>query len=420
MVGIDLTPCIVVVDSRNIRGQSRKVFGHSRETHVPGLRRGLAMYGFDVIETIFGLATRTSTNHPSDRLQKALASNARYAARLTQDGAQVLEGNLVQRGGELEEKQVDVLCALAVADASDRIAKGETHARCVVVLSEDMDLMPAFDFATTRKVKAYAAAYDTVYHRPQQRDWLVLHEHAMKEICDPPGRFYGTALRAKLAAMLTSQNPSKLNWRVTTPAMNDGRAILTNNAGANGLWVPDRTLARGDRVELFAVDVEMDPHGKRFPFVLLETTAPAAPPAAVEAAEVLYWSSPTMLKARLASGVGASLRAVPGSLLPGDKITVFSTRRAGNRAHYLVGATHLNAPPSGWSATTRQAVAVITTAPQRGRAWMEATLEETGDSVAVKASWNDHLEDGGRMVVALTGADQAGIPQAMPLSCCIA
>ncbi|WP_163592734.1 hypothetical protein, partial [Klebsiella pneumoniae] len=83
-----------------------------------------------------GIATRTSTKSPGTWLIENLDRNIRYRDRLTADGAFVLEGLLVERGTKPEEKQVDVLCEIAVADIADRILRGTSNAKCIVVLSE--------------------------------------------------------------------------------------------------------------------------------------------------------------------------------------------------------------------------------------------------------------------------------------------
>jgi hypothetical protein len=380
------------------------------------------MYGLEPVETIVGVATRTSSSHPSDRLNEALVKNQAFMQRLQSAGAAVLEGNLVQRSGEFEEKQVDVLCALAVADAADRIAQNKTRARCIVVLSEDMDLMPAIEFATNRGVPTYAAAYDTIHQRPQQRDWMILHEAALKEICDPPGRHHGSALRRRLASIVTTPQSQALTWRVIAARMNDGRALLTSNFGATALWKPTRQLQHGEKLPLYVAGVEMDPHTSRFPYLNLSDAAPtAATCPGIELADVLYWTAPTMVKVQMRGqpGAQAALRATPGSLLPGQEVAVLKVSRSGNRARYLVGALTDVPVPSGWTAPARTAIAVAQETVPTGKAWFRSKLEVSGDEILVKAHRNDHLPAGGRLVVALSGESNGRVPQAMPLSCCI-
>ena len=109
-----------------------------------------------------------------------LARNGKYRDELASGGVKVLEGYLVERGDRVDEKKVDVLLALQVADVVDRIRQGKTSAKCVVVLSEDMDLMLAYEYAAARGVQVYALADDTVYHREDQKKWLLLHEAAAR------------------------------------------------------------------------------------------------------------------------------------------------------------------------------------------------------------------------------------------------
>jgi hypothetical protein len=415
------TKCLVVVDSRNVRGQSRKVFGHSRETLASGIRKGLRLYGLDPVEIAVGVATRTSSSSPSVRLRESLEHNARFKKRLEAEGAMVLEGNLVQRGNAFEEKQVDVLCALAIADAADRIKNRETDAVCIVVLSEDMDLMPAIDFARTRDVPTYAAAYDTVHQRPEQRDWIILHEAALKNICDPPGRKHGSDLRAVLASIAMASSPESGMWKVVAPRMDDGRALLRNNLGASGLWQPPprTSVQKRDAVDLFVCGVEMDPHTSRFPYLLLQQAKPAGPASDLEVADVLYWTEPTLIKVRVCgTGEEATLRATPGSLLPGQEVAVIKVRRDGNCARYLVGALSDRPIIEGWP-SERTAFVTLTAPAKPTAAWVAGNLEATSQPVLVKASFLHHAEEGTRIVATLIGASSSGVPQAMPLTCCL-
>ena len=88
-----LVPCAVVVDSRNIRGQARKLFGWSRQPSADGVRRALAAYGLDAVEIYVGVATRTASSSPSTRLSQHLRVNGEYRDRLRAEGAEVLEGH---------------------------------------------------------------------------------------------------------------------------------------------------------------------------------------------------------------------------------------------------------------------------------------------------------------------------------------
>jgi hypothetical protein len=412
--------CAVIVDSRNVRGQSRKVFGHGRQVSVGGIRRALTLYGFEVVEVYVGLATRTSAASPSTRLKANLEANRKYREQLERAGAVVLNGNLVERGGNLEEKQVDVLCALRVADVADRIREGTSRARCIVVLSEDMDLMPAYEFAERRGVKAYAAAYDTVHQRPDQREWILLSQEALRHICDPPGRRYGSALRDSLAAIVTSDAHVSAQWKVVAPRMDDGQALLSSNTGAQGLWRPARTLAKGERVSLYVTGVQMDPVAGRFPYLQLSDRQPTGSLAGVDVGEVLYWTGPTQVKVRFAtSGEEAALRASPGTLLPGQEVAVVRTFTAGNQARHLVGAVTPWRPPASWPGRARTAMAEIKSLGKPSPGWVEATLTETLTPIVVHSSSLPHARVGTRLLVALCGQHGSGTPSTMPLACCL-
>lgn len=415
-------PCVVVVDSRNVRGQGRKVFGHGRETPVSGVRAGLLRYGLDASEIIVGVGTRTSRSSPSARLSEALQKNQAFAHRLVGGGATVLEGHLVERSGVVEEKQVDVLCALAVADAADRIARGVSQCRCIVVLSEDMDLMPAIEFAERRGVPTYAAAYDTVHLRPSQKEWLLLHEGALKDICDPPGRDHGSVLRAKLASIAANAaNAPALTWKVVAPRMDDGRAMLSSNFGANGLWKPSRKLQRGDRLNLYIDGMDIDPHGGRFPFATLSDAKPTAMSSDLDLADVLFWMEPTQVKIRVrGSQHDATLRAAPGSLMPGDEVLVRRERKSGNLAHYLVGPTSATTAPPQWPLSENVGLVELVEEPaSTSRAWLQARLVGSGVEVGVKASYLGHARAGARLMVSLAGLNNRNTPLTMPLTCCL-
>ena len=142
-----LTPCAVVVDSRNLVGQAARLFGIPSNFTLNGLRQALAGFGLEPIEVRVGMATRVLQDKCSNHVTRMCEKNQTQASRLTADGAKVLHGYLAERGGDVEEKQVDVLCAVAVADLAERIVVGASQARCIVCISEDMDLMPAYDFA---------------------------------------------------------------------------------------------------------------------------------------------------------------------------------------------------------------------------------------------------------------------------------
>lgn len=420
--GRSLTPCAVIVDTQNVRGQSRKIFGQGRQPTGAGIRAGLAMYGFDAVEIYAGVATGTTSTRPSRRVQDALDINQKYKDHLEAAGVTVLEGNLAERKGGLEEKQVDVLCALTVADIVERIKQGTSQARCIVMLSEDMDLMPAYEYAARRGITTYAAAHDTIHARPEQIDWILLTQDALTQICEPHGRKIGSRLRSNLAEIATSSTPPVLtNWKVVAPKMgDDGRALVTNNNGAYGLLRPSRPLKRDERVKLYAVGVEMDPRSMRFPYLQLSEHIPEVTFADIETAEVLHWTAPTMVRVAIQDSTAmASLTASPGTLMPGQQVAVLKSKPRGQQGRYLIGATSAWIPPSGWSVPGSTAIAVVSSVATPSSGWMAASLEASGDEVLIHAQLLEHTKVGSRLMVAVAGIHPSGLPQTMPLTCCL-
>lgn len=419
--GRSLTPCAVIVDTQNVRGQCRKVFGHGRQPTGAGIRAGLALYGFDAVEIYAGVATGTTSATPSRRVQDALDVNLKYKDHLEAAGVTVLEGNLAERKGALEEKQVDVLCALTVADIVERIKQGTSEARCIVMLSEDMDLMPAYEFAARRGITTYAAAHDTIHERPEQIEWMLLTQDALAKICEPLGRRPGSRLRSDLAEIATSPIPPILtNWKVVAPKMGDGRALMANNNGAYGLLTPSRPLKRGERVQLYAIGVEMEPLSMRFPYLQLSEQVAEVTFADIEIAEVLRWTAPTMVRVAIQNSTAmASLTASPGTLMPGQQVAVLTSKSAGQQGRHLIGATSAWIPPAGWSVPCSTAIAVVNAVATPSSGWMTASLEGSGDAVVIQAALLEHAKVGSRLMVALAGTHQGGLPQTMPLTCCL-
>ena len=415
-----LTPCAVIVDSRNVRGQARKMFGWARNPTVAGVRSAMAEYGLDAVDIRVGVATRSSAARPSQRLADSLKTNRAYRDELTAAGAQVLEGYLVERGSTgIEEKQVDVLCAVSVCELADGIFSGKHPAKCIVLLSEDMDLMPAYDFARSRSVLTYAAAYDTIYRRDNQRDWLILTESAMSRLVEPRSRSVGSAVRAKIAGIVTATQHTPIRWAVNSPA-GGGKYLMRCTLGAPGLWAPGRKVRVGEKFDLFTHGLTIHPdEGGRFPHLVLDERQPTEGPLLdVVEATVNYWQAPTSVKVSHATGM-ASLRATPGTMLPGQKVAVLHRASTPGMATYLVGALERSPRIGGWGVSGHFGY-VRLLAARGNAAWIPAELETTGERVLVHAAHLGHSAPGTRLRVALSGYDDARAqPTAMPVTCCL-
>ncbi|RZS91153.1 hypothetical protein EV189_0387 [Motilibacter rhizosphaerae] len=365
-------PAYVVVDSRNVRGQVKDLFGVGRHVSVPGVCQILSRFGFDVQEVWFGIAT-TGPKNPSAHLASELDKNADFAARVTADArGRVLEGRLVERRGagtglRTEEKLVDVLCAMQVSRLAHDINAGR-RSGSIVVLSEDMDLIPSYEFARELDVPVYAAANETVDTRSEHSRWLLLPEGALSlGFGRLLGRDQGSALRRVIARLLLAEQQVTMTFKVTGADLAAGRVYLQHNSGARAVWSTAKIRRKGDKFDLHVTGVDFD-EGP-FPRLTVSDAEPAAwPLVGVHEAEVVRWQSPTRALVRVvADGGRHTVEAPCGSLLPGGRVVVHHARQGDQDAWRLVGAVAARTETPGWAdATCPEIVRAITTAPSVG------------------------------------------------------
>jgi hypothetical protein len=414
-----LTPCAVIVDTRNVKGMLGDIFGGtSNRTTATGVIEAMRRYGFDPVETYAGIATDTSSGNASDKLLDMLQRNCGYRDDLTRAGVTVLEGYLAERSGEIEEKKVDVLLALQVADVVDRMEKGQSQAECIVVMSEDMDLMPAYEYAARRGVEVYAAANDTVYFREDQKKWLLIDEAAARAIAGHD-HTKGSPIRRYLARVglgLTPQGmPTK--WKARWD-QRPGEVSLFNNKGVHGNHYSTYALMRGEAEDLYPREIVFSEKAGLFPQVKLsDRPSPPGPLSGVAEAVVTAWVTPTKAKATFDDGSDCTVTVAPGSVLEGDKIAVLATHRRSGRAHYYIGPVDALSLPAGWPNQT--AIAKVAITSDTNSAYFAARLSNGGE-VQVHRKWLRHAGPNDRLVIALTGSDAAsGQMRAMPLCCCL-
>lgn len=418
-----LVQCAVVVDTRNMHGQARRVFGRGLRPYATGIRAALRDYGFDAVEIYAGVATKTMASSPSDRVQSALEDNKRYAVELAQQDAVVLGGHLAERNGEMEEKQVDVLLALKVADLADRVRQLSAPFSTIVVLSEDMDLMPSFEFAAQRGVTVYAAAFDTVHNRTDQTSWLVLDENSMRKICPPPAAIaLGTPMRELIARMATTPAPTQAPvWKIETWDNSKREVVLSNSKGVTGVLHERRKNAHVDeRLFLYATGIEMEPKSKRFPLLTLGRSRPEGERfEGVEFATVMYWVQSTRVKVKFeGTDEVATLTASPGQLLKGQRVAVFRTLTDGKSANYYIGP--VGDPPDHGEWPLPDATAVVTIVGDGpGNGSWRAQIAGLETTVVVPKSPLKHVAVGDRLRVALAGKTNAGELLVQPLTCCL-
>lgn len=408
-----LVPCAVLVDTRNVHGTGKTIFGSGRRPMAKGIHLALEAFGLEPVEIYAGVATEPSKKSPSQKVQQMVASNAAYAQRLEADGVTVLRGLLAEQGGKVNEKQVDVRLAVQVADLVDRISKASYEQ--VVVFSEDMDLIPAYEYAARRGVEVYAAAANTVHVRPQQRKWMLLTENAVSDVIGERHYADTDSIRDYQATVAVASRPLEpVNWK-SFGFQKAGTVTLYSNRSIDATYESAAPLQRNQRLSLVPDKVIMK---GRFPTLSLAASSlrTSALPG-FESAIVEAWVDPTQLRVRLNGGGTRNLTVSPGAALVGDDVVVFRDPQHPNASLQYVGLNGRWSAPPGWTAP-KTAVLTVTDA-HRERNRLQA-VTQAGDSVALAAKWLRHATKGSRVLAAVTGLDvKTGLPEAMPLSCCL-
>lgn len=391
---IRVAPAVVVVDSRNLWGAARRQFGTGRRVVVEGVREALRPYGFEALEVYVGIATTTTARSPSSRLTSDLEVNNKYAAAVDASPlGHALVGRLVERRGDLTEKLVDVLCAMQIARSAHEIASGQSPARAIIVVSEDMDLIPAYQFAQDLGVPIYAAANATVDTRPDS-SWLLLGESALRMSCERvDGRLYGQRLRQEICTWLTAATPRTLSFTVRSWNSKGSRLRLAHRSGAIGIWhdPPDQTdRTTGASHDLAVIGLEASGSERDFPIVTLSRRPASWPPPSLLTATVREWESPTQVVVILPAGPTQVLSATIGSLLPGDRVLIHEgPATARQEAWRFVGRLEPSEPTLGWRDPTVPALARVAAGATSNGQRVRATLIASGATVTLQPPGSD-------------------------------
>lgn len=240
-----------IVDSRNIFHQAGDATGIRARPTVVGVRRALARYGFDVSAVHVGLALA----RPGDQrdLAQHHADNETYCMQVEAAGGDVLLGELHRKPtGMVEEKMVDCACCVRITRYVDEIADSRTDIETILVLSKDIDLRPAVDYAIEKNVPIVVAAHDVIQHRGHP--FALLGPHTYAEITEMPSSANGHELRELLACALYDGTP--VPWTVGGRRLHP---ILVNSSGLTAVPGPGVTLPPpGDTTSLYPVDATWD------------------------------------------------------------------------------------------------------------------------------------------------------------------
>lgn len=301
-----------VVDSRNVFHQCGDAIGLRARPSVPGIRTALRQYGLDAQIVHVGLALA----RPRDRVDLARyhASNDAYRSRVVADGGDPLLGELHRKPNRMvEEKMVDSACCVRITRYVEEIASNKAAVAGIVVLSKDIDLAPAVDYAVERKVPIVVAGLDVVQHR--KHPYILLGPAAYAAMSGEASLKTGHEYRELLACAL--HDGTALSWTVggtsKYPRLEHKAGILA--VPAAGVALPPV----GQSVSLHPVDVTwVDKMLGSFP-VLVCAGAPSGQASWVTAT-VRRRTAPMTVEIKRSDGVTDRVQFVLGGVSPGDTV----------------------------------------------------------------------------------------------------
>jgi hypothetical protein len=306
------TVVAAIVDSRNMFHQAGDAIGVRARPTVPGVRAALSRLGFQVDAVHVGLALARQRDQAD--LASPHAANLAYQQSVLADGGDVLLGELHRKpGGAVEEKMVDAACCVRITRYVDEIAYKRTNVEAIVVLSQDIDLRPAIDYAVNMSVPIFAGALDVVQHRAHP--FVLMGPHAYAEMTSESGTGKGHGLRERLVRALYDQQP--MSWKVKgTP----DRPLLRHSSGL--VAVPARRVtlgAHGTSQLLYPVDVTWDTRILgAFPLLVCDGAPLQA--RCWDEAVVRRRTAPMTLEIGLADGTRRREHFPLGGVVPGDKV----------------------------------------------------------------------------------------------------
>lgn len=300
-----------IVDSRNMFHQAGEAIGVRRCPTVPGVRGALGRYGLQVAAVHVGLALA----RPSDVqvLARQHADNDAYRQQVLADGGDVLQGELHRKpSGSVEEKMVDSACCVRITRYVDEIVYKRTNVQTIVVLSKDIDLQPAVEYAASMNVPIVVAALDVVQHRPYP--YLLLGPSAFAEMTQSPLGPTGHEMRDLCAQALQDGKP--LQWVVRGLASDP---VLVHGSGLRGKPVPGTSLPRaGQSVSLYPVDLDWV-RGSA-PLLICSATKPQG--GVWDSVTVRRRRAPMNIEVTLDGGGRARAHYPLGGVAPGDRVLI--------------------------------------------------------------------------------------------------
>jgi len=390
-----------IVDSRNIRGLAGSVLGVTRNPTPAGLERCLARLGFQLDSAHFSVALPRDRDR--ERLRRQLEENTRYADYLRRDGrVSILEGELHYQRGRIEEKLVDVLCAVETVRQAKQIADPheETSADAVVVLSQDADLGPGIELALEFEVPVLTLAPGKVHNRGLP--YVVLAEDALADLTETPAP-YGQALRRKVAE--AAWNPSVDSWEYRYERADDHRGVrawLRHRHGMQGACDPVLVDGSrpGDLLDLAPIGV-LPAQGNEFPVLELGEV----PERATDLRRGLVIGRFRLLEVKIELESGRQVRAyAPNSHLTPGTLVLVQALPSNHGEHFrYIGAIDDPLPLQACGGVTMDAVSVIVqiVGHNKGNAFGSCAVPQIDVFIPGGAA---RTEIGARYLVSLVGS----------------
>lgn len=351
----------VIVDSRNVFHQTGDAIGTRVRPTVSGVVAAFRRYDVDVQAVHVGLAVARLADRQV--LASYHATNEAYRQQVLSDGGFVLSGELHRKSdGSVQEKMVDGACNVRIARYVDEIAWGRSPIESIIVLSQDIDLKPATDYAVEVGVPVWVAALDVVHHR--SHPYLLLGPHSYSEIAGLTVGASGFELRDLLVVALMDGKP--LSWTVTGNAR---APVLIHQCGLAA--VPARGVAMpgiGAQVNLHPVDIEWRPNilGS-FPLLVCSDKAPTTP--TWRTATVVRRAGPLTLE--ISDGNTASRAGFPlGGVIPGDTVLVHTASQK------ILG--RVQGPPHSFDPNLPRAIRVRSNLPKGGALGIDPVSGKSG------------------------------------------
>lgn len=323
----DLTPALVVVDSRNIFHQCDAATGFRLLPQVAGVVEAMRDYGFEALEVHVGLALPRRQDAP--HLPQAAADNQAYKAQVeAHERGSVLLGELHRKDGgrgiHVEEKQVDVACAVDICRHAALMSRHDSPFKAIVVLSQDTDLTPSFRYAREVNVPLVVAAHERVERRGF--DYLLLTERAFRSIGQIREPLAGHALRSEVAR--AASGPDRWDeWVRGAWDPSRQRVHVTGPGGLRGVVKQEHVtgVTEGDPVRLRIAGIDWGRRRRDFPLVTCSPKNPAPGHdhrSDLVIGEVRRRRAVTEVELKSAVGGRSRLSYPPGGLTSGSRVVV--------------------------------------------------------------------------------------------------